>query len=347
MEFSHYQVSKIRANALLVAASGCVGVLFGLFIRFFLMDDSSAHETTSIVILSALTGIGVSGAFVVLDPLLRKLQSKPLWITFLLTPLAYTSIIAVVYGVIYSAIMGYDELFTQSFLPETILFSLAIAACSIFLETLNRLLGKNVLAGLITGKYHRPTNERRFVMFLDLADSTSIAERIGNLRFHSFLNDFFRDMAKPVIDHRGDIYKYVGDEAIITWSERDGKKNAAAIAAFFALENALRQKSAMYEAKYGCVPRFRAGLHFGEVIVGEMGDYKKEIALLGDVMNTTARIQAQCRVAGVGFLVSRHAWETIGEIPGDYTASSRGECELRGKETTIELLAVSGKDSIR
>jgi len=345
MNISQYRFRKIKSNAILVIMSGCVGLLFGLFIRFVLMDDSTAHQTWMIALLGMMTGIGVSGTFVILDPLLKKLHSKPLWMTFLLTPIVYATIISAIYGITYTAIMGYQELFINSFLLETNCFSLAIAACSIFLETLNRLLGKNVLAGLITGKYNRPVSESRFVMFLDLAGSTSIAERIGNLRFHSFLNDFFSDIAKPIIDHHGDIYKYVGDEAIITWKKRDGVRNAAAIETFFALENRLRDKAETYKAKYGCVPEFRAGLHFGEVIVGEMGDYKKEIALLGDVMNTTARIQSQCRALGANFLVSRNALTTIGNLSVFIRAQSRGEQELRGKESSMELieLTFSGK----
>ena len=55
-------------------------------------------------------------------------------------------------------------------------------------------------------------------MFLDLNNSTAIAERLGPLRFNDFKNDFFHDIAQPVLETRGRIYQYVGDEAVVTWT---------------------------------------------------------------------------------------------------------------------------------
>jgi class 3 adenylate cyclase len=55
-------------------------------------------------------------------------------------------------------------------------------------------------------------------MFLDLNDSTAIAARLGPVRFNDFKNDFFYDIAEPVLETRGQIYQYVGDEAVVTWT---------------------------------------------------------------------------------------------------------------------------------
>jgi adenylate cyclase len=172
-------------------------------------------------------------------------------------------------------------------------------------------------------------------MFLDLAGSTAIAERIGNVAFHSLLNDFFCDISRPIMDGKGDIYKYVGDEAIITWPAKGSGQSP--VAAFFAIRDAIDLRADDYAKLYGEVPRFRAGLHFGEVIVGEMGLYKTEIALLGDVMNTASRIQSQCRPLGADFLASSDAMAAIGDLSGGYRSLSRGKCELRGKENAMEL----------
>ena len=50
-----------------------------------------------------------------------------------------------------------------------------------------------------------------------MKNSTGIAERLGAVRFHELLNDFFRDIAEAALECGAEIHKYVGDEAILTW----------------------------------------------------------------------------------------------------------------------------------
>ena len=61
-------------------------------------------------------------------------------------------------------------------------------------------------------------------MFLDLKSSTTIAEKIGHINFHKFINDFLFTISEAIISSKGEIYKYVGDEVIITWKMKEGLK---------------------------------------------------------------------------------------------------------------------------
>ncbi|HSR16624.1 MAG TPA: hypothetical protein VLM39_00910, partial [Ignavibacteriaceae bacterium] len=72
----------------------------------------------------------------------------------------------------------------------------------------------------------------------------------------------------------------------------------------------------------------------------EVGDVKKEIVFHGDVLNTAARIQAQCNVLNQDLLISDTALEKINHS-GKYYAKSLGIFKLRGKENEVELFAVS------
>lgn len=330
------RIEILRSNVPLFIVSGALGVCFSFFIGYGLMPGSDHTGIIRLALLGATTGTGISLILSLLEPEVRRLRTKPLWATFLLTPIIYSAVIGMVYGTTSVLIMGFKDFWAHSFMAETLVFSLCISAAVTFIDTINRLLGKSVLRGLITGRYHKPITERRFVMFLDLAGSTAIAERIGNVAFHSLLNDFFCDISRPVMDGKGDIYKYVGDEAIITWPVNAKKQSP--VATFFAIRDAIALRSERYERLYGETPRFRAGLHFGEVIVGEMGLYKTEIALLGDVMNTASRIQSQCRTLGADFLASSDAMAALGNLSDGYRCLSRGECELRGKVSSLELV---------
>jgi adenylate cyclase len=340
MEISKYSRKKIEEILAYSLSSAVIGIAFAIGLRFLLRHDGVQVSLLRFILLGGLTGGVLCATFMLIDPWLERLFAKPLWIVLAITPAVYASVICVEYGVLFSAIMGFDSLLKNSFIVETLFFSLAMSLAISFVGMVSRLLGRNVLSGFILGKYNRPVSEERFVMYLDIAGSTAIAERIGNIRFLSFLNDFFRDISRPIVDCHGDIHKYVGDEAIITWDKKDGMKKDAAIAAFFAVEDAIASREAHYEARYGVVPRFRAGLHYGEVIVGEMGDVKREIAILGDVMNTAARIQGECRALGESFLVSGEALALIETGLSGCVASFCGNVGLRGKEAKTALHAI-------
>lgn len=340
MEISKYRQTKITETLAYSLTSAAIGVLFAALLKHFVFVSDTGTSLARFALLGALTGGIICMTFMLIGPWLERLFSWPLLAVLILTPIVYAGVIGLEYGLIYTAVMGLESLFTNSLIGPTILFSLVISLVLSFIGMISRLLGHNVLSGFLIGKYRRPVRENRFVMYLDIAGSTAIAERIGNIAFMSFLNDFFCDISRPIVDCHGDIHKYVGDEAIITWTTKDGESKASAIESFFAIGEKIRARSSYYEAKYGEVPRFRAGLHYGEVIVGEMGDVKREIAILGDVMNTASRIQGECRTLGEEFLVSGEAIALLEPFMTGYSVTSRGNAELRGKETKISLHAI-------
>jgi adenylate cyclase len=97
-----------------------------------------------------------------------------------------------------------------------IVFSLAFAAVVNFVMQIRRVLGPGVLGNLIVGRYHRPREETRVFLFLDLVGSTALAERIGGPRFLDLLNRLYMHITEPIAEHGGEIHKYVGDEVIVT-----------------------------------------------------------------------------------------------------------------------------------
>jgi len=59
-------------------------------------------------------------------------------------------------------------------------------------------------------------------MFIDLNDSTTIAEKIGDIEYNKFLNNFFYDITDSIIENYGRIYRYVGDEVVVSWKLKKG-----------------------------------------------------------------------------------------------------------------------------
>jgi adenylate cyclase len=208
-----------------------------------------------------------------------------------------------------------------------------------FLIQMNRLVGQNVLANFLRGTYHKPREEERLFMFLDLESSTEIAERLGDKGFHALLNRFFCDLTDAVLQTDGEIHEYVGDEVIIVWKRGRGLRNGNCLRCFFLIERAIARHSDRYRQEFGLVPNFRASLHGGTVIAGELGDIRQKIAFVGDVLNSTARLLEHSRERNRRFLVSGQLLDQI-HLPEDLAAEDLGVFQPRGKETFLRVYSV-------
>ncbi len=227
----------------------------------------------------------------------------------------------------------------RGFSTHDFIFAGAMSVGVNFILAINRLLGQSVLWDFVTGRYHRPRQEERIFLMLDMVDSTGIAERIGDVAFHRLLHRFFSDLGLVMIEHKGAVHKYVGDEMIVTWRREAGIREARCIRAALAAARRLEREGDEYERRFGVRPRFRAALHAGSVVSGEMGDLKKEIVFLGDALNTAARIEQACRDTGQDLLVSAALLSQV-TLPAGIRAESLGPVTLRGKEVPVELFSL-------
>ncbi len=202
--------------------------------------------------------------------------------------------------------------------------------------------GPDLLFSMFLGKYHRPHEVHRVFMFLDLTNSTPIAEKLGHTRFFGLLRDFYNDITDSILNSRGNIYQYVGDEIVISWPPVKATAHIPnCIACFFRIEDAIFSKEQYYLKKYGLVPSFKAALHQGKVVVGEIGIIKKEIVFSGDILNTTSRMMEQCKKFDQKFIISRDILEVTSKSNNNhYLIDSLGELSLRGKSEPLELFGV-------
>jgi adenylate cyclase len=200
-------------------------------------------------------------------------------------------------------------------------------------------LGQGVLHNFFTGKYHTPKEEERIFMFLDMKSSTSIAEEMGHVKYFGMLKEYFSDLTNPIIQYFGEIYQYVGDEIVVTWTLKNGIVSNRCIECFFEMKRAIQNQKIKYQNQFGLVPEFKAGFHYGKVITGEIGVIKKEIIFTGDVLNTTARIQSLCNGYGVDLLVSGQLIKRL-DLHPPFQIKEMGENALRGRGEKIDLFTI-------
>lgn len=226
-------------------------------------------------------------------------------------------------------------------LPLRVLLPLGFVLASLInaFFQFDRKLGPGVMWNWITGKYYNPREEVLIFMFLDLKNSTSLAEQLGPLKFSALVRDFFRDMTLPVLESKGSVSHYIGDEAVIYWKPKAGLDSARCLRMFFDFQRVLVAREGFYAATYGALPRFKAAAHLGPVVATEVGEIKSEIVFHGDTLNTAARLQGLCNELGESLLISAELQARL-EADTDLHMEDVGTHLLKGKAQPMNVFAV-------
>ncbi len=211
----------------------------------------------------------------------------------------------------------------------------------LFIE-LEKHLGNKFILNFLISKYNKPIEQERVIMFLDLKDSTTIAEKIGNHKFVEFINLCYEIMEKSIINTDAKILKYVGDEVILTWQKTKGIENSNCINFYFYYNNSLQEYKQKFIEEFGFFPVFKAGSHVGMVTAAFLGSIKKQMDYSGDVMNTTARIESICNKYNADLLISADLYKSLTD-KSSFQYTDLGNMELKGKLTQTQVYQVENK----
>lgn len=201
---------------------------------------------------------------------------------------------------------------------------------------INEKYSPGVFWAIMLGRYIQPKVQKRIVMFIDLKDSTPIAEKLGSKENFKFIRDFIYYVSVALMEYDGRIYQYVGDEIVVSWMYSHKNVHKALDALVLAIK-LLERNGNYFHFRYGVLPEFKVGIHAGEVTVGEIGIVKKDLAMSGDTMNTAARIRASCNDLNYKYLVSK---EFLNGTEVSWQTEDLGPIDLKGKNEGIELVAI-------
>ncbi|MFY0592090.1 adenylate/guanylate cyclase domain-containing protein [Roseivirga sp.] len=305
-----------------------------------------AHNIRIVTVFGTLMGVLFGIAQLKLERYLYR--RVPLWRLVFYGLLIDVVIMTVIFSMAYRIfrdIIGFNEdvsfiQFVQD--PSAILvffYSILVSFVLASIRQLNLLLGRGNLWRFIKGDFYQPRVENRIFMFVDLKDSTGIAERLGHINYSSFIQDCFYDL-HVVQNFKAEVYQYVGDEVVLSWRVTKGLDYSLCIKAFWAFEDRLVERADFYKEKYNVVPTFKAGLHFGEVTTAEVGEIKREIAYHGDTMNIASRIQNKCNDFDRTLLISQFFREEI-KKHSTFNLELMGNELLKGKNQLIDIYAVN------
>jgi adenylate cyclase len=161
-----------------------VGFCLGLFMVFYIYDQRGA----AIRRLSFLAGwIVIDGASTVIIAFAILIQR---------------GVAALVYGEPYFFV----AYLTNGFWLDVLVAFLVFVVIALFMQ-IRPLLGPGTMWKVMTGRYHHPRKERRIYMFLDIKNSTAMAERLGDERTHALISEVFFDADRRIAEHGGEVLR--------------------------------------------------------------------------------------------------------------------------------------------
>jgi adenylate cyclase len=273
------------------------------------------------------------------DRTTRRLRRLPLAVFFAIKVVFY-------FVVIVGGLMLVRYLFERGGIPvderfrRSLVFAITMSVVGNLFFDMGGLLGFGTLANIFIGRYAHPRSEQRAFLLIDMKDSTGMAERLGPLHFHELLNDFFRDIADAALECGAEIHKYVGDEAILTWKGSAALNDGECLSCPFIALDLIEAHRPRYLRRFGAVPEMRAASHFGEIVTGEIGDVRREIAYVGDTLNVAARLLEAAKELGRDVLVSTDLLQQAA-LPADLKAEKLPTLTVRGRTAPLGIAALS------
>lgn len=259
-------------------------------------------------VLNALfvgTGVGLFEEFYVQSLRGRWIRNiHPLYVIVI-----YTTIVVVFFLIAINLVHlilwpFYDLPVPYKRFPFVLPVVIAFSVIGIVVMRAAHFIGIETLFHLTVGTYHRPVIQQKMLVFLDINNSTGLAEQLGAIVTKSLVGKFLFDISKPITDHGGEIYLYKGDGLIAVWDWQEAITNNKILRALDSIFATIGREQPEYLEQFGVVPSFRIGVHGGEVVVSEQGDTKRAIGVYGSTINIAARMEEAAKTHNVSCAIS-------------------------------------------
>jgi class 3 adenylate cyclase len=178
--------------------------------------------------------------------------------------------------------------------------------------------------------------ERKFVtvLFADVANYTSIAEKLEPEDVHQIMDGCFEVLMDDIHRYEGTINQFTGDGVMALFGAPIAHEDHAqrACHAALSIQKAIESYGEKIKGQHGTEFKLRIGLNSGPVIVGSIGDdLRMDYTAVGDTTNLAHRMQDMANPGSV--LVSGHTHRLMREF---FEFESLGKVEVKGKEAPQE-----------
>jgi adenylate cyclase len=217
------------------------------------------------------------------------------------------------------------------------------------LQTFGRIVEPVVRDRLLAGDLHAEGEVRTAsVLFCDLRDFTTFAERTPPRELVRTLNQFFTAMTAWARACDGYVNKFIGDGLLVVFGLFDDDvEHGPAAGAAGALRCAvgMRERLAALNAEraaQGLVPLgMKVGVHTGQVVAGTLGAADRhEYTVVGDTVNVAARLEELCRDHGCEVIVSAATWERAHDGSAPPPDAVPDAVTVRGRDEPVRVYRI-------
>ena len=191
--------------------------------------------------------------------------------------------------------------------------------------------GQRVLDGQITRGHIENINAA--ILISDIRNWTGLNNNVSSEKALSLANDYFEVIADAVAGNGGEILKFLGDGVLAIFPFESDQGDSGCVC-----DNALNAaRQAMQLARQSEPPlalEFGIGMHFGEVLYGNIGAATRiDFTVMGQAVNTAARIESLCGKMDRAILFSEEFAERLSE-----SSTLIVEKRLKGYDTKIKVM---------
>lgn len=183
------------------------------------------------------------------------------------------------------------------------------------------------------------------VLFADIRGFTTLAEQLEPAQLITCLNEYLGHMTRCVDMFGGLVDKFIGDAVMAVFSLPTPQPDDAerAVQAALTMRDELERFNRGLPAAAPPLA-IGLGLHCGPVVAGLIGSsQKRAYTVIGDAVNTAARLEGLTRHLGASLLVSQ---DVLGQVPHPerYLCRPLGTYALKGKHTAMAVVDIMGED---
>ena len=187
--------------------------------------------------------------------------------------------------------------------------------------------------------------KRVTVLFVDIKDSTSLAEAAGVEEWHAILDRFFSILTAAVHRYEGTVNQYTGDGIMALFGAPlalEGHARRAGLAAL-EMQREVRAWADELRLRTGLNLSLRAGLNSGEVVVGAIGDdLRMDYTAQGTTVHLAARMESICEPGRI--YLTRH---TAALVEGYFRLRDLGELRVAGADAPVRVYELEGEGPLK
>jgi adenylate cyclase len=178
------------------------------------------------------------------------------------------------------------------------------------------------------------------ILFADIRGFTAFSEAVLPYDVIYVLNRYFQRVIPIITRNRGMVNVYMGDGFMALFGvENPHRAVERAIRAGVEMLQAVEALNPSLETLYGHRIRIGIGIHYGDTVIGTIGDPKNpSMTAIGDAVNLASRIEAANKKLGTQFLISETAYQEAG---AQVIVNQRFDVEIPGKTGTYTLYEVA------